>query len=470
MLKVGNQKGYRCFLVILGVLMATTVFLWSASAPTAPVDQIIVLTDVLLINGEGGPPLEHAAIVIERDRIVSLGPADKLHWPKSSQIISYRNKTVLPGLISDHSHVGQVDGVNLGSHNYNRANILRQLRQYEVYGVTTVTALGLNGDLFYELQPQLHSGALPGADLFGADRGIGIPNGAPPNPPFNLPPTELFRVSTREQAVQAVDEMAVRKPDFIKVWVDDIHGTERVKMTPEVYGAAIREAHRLGLRVAAHIYYLSDAKSLVQQGVDVIAHGVRDQAVDAEFIYAIKARSVWYIPTISLDESGYIFAEQPGWTTNPFLAHALQAALATEFGDSAWRARILENHKQVDIDKASVQMNERNVKTLFDAGVNIGFGTDSGAFPVRIPGFAEHRELELLVASGLTPPQAINLATAKAAALLQLNDRGVLAPGKLADLVVVDGNPAADIQDIHEIAAVWHRGKLVSGRVQDFTP
>jgi imidazolonepropionase-like amidohydrolase len=184
----------------------------------------------------------------------------------------------------------------------------------------------------------------------------------------------------------------------------------------------------------------------------------------------MKAHSVWYIPTISLDESSYVFAKQPAWRMDPFLAHALQAALATEFGDSAWRARILENQKQIDVDKASVQMNERNVKTLYDAGVNIGFGTDSGAFPVRIPGFAEHRELELLVAAGLTPLQAITLATGKAAALLHLTDRGVLAPGKLADLVVVDGNPDADIQDIHKIAAVWHRGKLVSGRVQDFTP
>ena len=120
---------------------------------------------------------------------------------------------------------------------------------------------------------------------------------------------------------------------------------------------------------------------------------------------------------------------------DPFFAHALQPALAAEFDDPAWRARVLNNQRQVDVDKSSVQMNERNLKTLYDAGVNIGFGTDSGAFPVRIPGFAEHTELELLVAAGLTPLQAINLATGKAAALLHLNDRGVLAPGKLADVV-----------------------------------
>ena len=140
MLQARNQMFYRCFLTTLTVLAPIAVFLWSASAPCAPGDQTVVLADVRLISGEGRPPLEHTPIVIERDRIVSIGPADKLHWLKSAQVINYRNKTALPGLISDHSHVGQVDGVSLGSQNYNRANILSQLRQYEIYGVTTVTA------------------------------------------------------------------------------------------------------------------------------------------------------------------------------------------------------------------------------------------------------------------------------------------------------------------------------------------
>jgi imidazolonepropionase-like amidohydrolase len=184
----------------------------------------------------------------------------------------------------------------------------------------------------------------------------------------------------------------------------------------------------------------------------------------------MKARSAWYIPTIGLDESSYIFAEHPEWLQEPFLTHALQPALAARFGDSGWRANVLNNQKQVVIAKASVAMNERNVKTLYDAGVNIGFGTDSGGVPVRIPGFAEHRELELLVDSGLTPLQAINLATGKAAERLHLDDRGVLASGKLADIVVVDGNPAVQIRSIHKIEAVWRRGKLVSGRVDNFAP
>ena len=117
MLKAGDQMFYRCFLRFSRVLASIAVFLWLARAPSAPVDQTVVLASARLISGEGGPPLEHTAIVIERDRIVSIGPADKLYWPKSAQVINYRNKTVLPGLISDHSHVGQVDGVSLGPQN-----------------------------------------------------------------------------------------------------------------------------------------------------------------------------------------------------------------------------------------------------------------------------------------------------------------------------------------------------------------
>ena len=137
-----------------------------------------------------------------------------------------------------------------------------------------------------------------------------------------------------------------RKPDLIKVWIDDFHGSLRVKMSPEVYGAAIKEAHRLGLRVAAHIYYLADAKSLVNHGVDIIAHGVRDQPVDADFINLMKTHSVWYIPTIGLDESGYIYAEKPEWLSNTFLVHALQPALAAEFHDPAWREKTLSNQNK----------------------------------------------------------------------------------------------------------------------------
>src|SRR5262249_38517456 len=151
------------------------------------------------------------------------------------------------------------------------------------------------------------------------------------------------------------------------------------------------------------------------------------------------------------DESAYIYAEHPEWLQRPFLRHALRPAVVAQLNDSAWRTRVLADTKSVAAAKQALAINMKNVKTLFDAGVNIGFGTDSGANPVRIPGFAEHRELKLLTEAGLTPLQAIQTATRNAAALLRLEDRGVIAPGKLADLLVVDGDPSKDISAVDNI-------------------
>jgi imidazolonepropionase-like amidohydrolase len=184
----------------------------------------------------------------------------------------------------------------------------------------------------------------------------------------------------------------------------------------------------------------------------------------------MKRRGVWYIPTLGLDETFFVFAEYPPWMQQPFFRHALQPALAMQFDDPAWRAKKLAETKTIAEEKAAFAMNMPNIKTMYAAGVKIGFGTDSGATPLRIAGFAEHRELQLLTDAGLTPLQAIGTATKNAAALLALDDRGVIAPGKLADLLIVDGDPSKHIADIDRISAVWHRGKQVANSLDKFSP
>lgn len=302
---------------------------------------------------------------------------------------------------------------------------------------------------------------MPGADTFGADRGYGVPDAAPP---VDIGPDQLYRPSTVAEARQQVDDAVARHPDLIKLWVDDFHGSVEPKMRPEVYRAVIDEAHKHGLRVAAHVYYLADAKELVNDGVDVLAHGVRDQPVDDAFIDAMKSHGTWYIPTLTLDEDFYVFAQHPSWMDTAFFRQAVQPALAAQFNDPAWQKKALER-KSLATNQASVMNNLANLKRLDDAGVNIGFGTDSGASPVRIPGFAEHRELQLYVQAGLTPVQAIHLATGNAAALLKLDDRGVIQAGKRADLVVVEGDPSQHISDVDRIEAVYQRGRQVSGYI-----
>jgi imidazolonepropionase-like amidohydrolase len=447
----------RAFTVAI-LLLAATAAAGAKAAHSPPT----LLRDVRVIDGNGGQPLEHADILITRSRITAVeAQMDAKQLPPNTIIVKLSGKTVLPGLISNHSHLGFVKGITSSGNNVTRANILRQLRQYTAYGVTTVTSLGLNLKPFYRLQPQAHSGATRTADIFGADRGFGVPNGAPPAS-MGLLDTQVYRPQTPEEARAEVRETAQRHPDLIKIWVDDLRHTVPAKMNPEVYKAIIDEAHVNGLRVAAHVFYLEDAKLLVSDSVDILAHGVRDTTVDPDFVKSIKGRGAWYIPTLSLDESFYIFAEHPEWLQQPFFRRALQPSLAAQLNDPAWRAKVLGNTKALAAQKQALATNMKNVKTLFDAGVNVGFGTDSGASPLRIAGFAEHRELKLLTDAGLTPLQAIQTATRNAAALLHLDDRGVIAPGKLADLLVVDGDPSKDITAVDNIESVWRRGKKVA--------
>jgi len=287
---------------VLGVL----IFATAADAQTT------ALRGARVIDGRGGAPIDNATIIIRDGRIVAIGPSAGTAIPSDAEVVDYSGKTIIPGLVSDHSHVGIFVGLKAAPENYNRAAILRQLKQLEAYGVTTVMALGLNGPLFYELRPELHAGRLPGADLFGADQGIGVLGGQPSATVVPVGENQVSRPDTVEMARESIRQMAARKTDMVKIWLDSGGGL-MPKLKPEVYSAVIEEAHNNGLRVAAHIYDLDDAKAVVRSGVDIIAHGVRDKPVDSEFIDMMKARSVWYIPTIVLDYTNFVFAgSRPG--------------------------------------------------------------------------------------------------------------------------------------------------------------
>jgi imidazolonepropionase-like amidohydrolase len=427
-----------------GLLHCRTATADPASQPANPITApIAALINARLIDGNGGPPISPATLVVENERIVAVGASDHLAIPAGANVVDCAGKTIIPGLISDHSHLGLIDGISTGPGHYTRENVLRQLKQYETYGVTTITSLGINAMLFYDLRREAHAGTLPGSDIFGADRGFGAVNSVPPP---SMAGDQVDRPRTPDEARAEVRAAAARHPDLIKLWLDDMNGQMPVKMKPEIYKAIIDESHHQHLRVAGHIYYLGDAKALVRAGVDIIAHGVRNQSVDQEFIDLMKSHDTWYIPTIDLNESFYIYAQRPAWMQDAFFQNALQPALKAQFDDPAWQKKTLAQ-SMLGLDQNAVLFNQRNLKKLFDAGVRIGFGTDSGATPLRIASFAEHRELQLMVDAGLSPSQAITIATHNAADLLGLHDRGVLAASKLADFLVLDGDPLSDIRN-----------------------
>ena len=416
--------------------------------------QPIVFEHARVIDGTGRPAREDAVLVIDGARIVGVGKPGEVKRPKGARVIDASGKTIMPGLIVSHGHVGVVmDGQNRPDA-YTRENVLRQLLQYERYGVTAVLALGLNRDLGYELRDEQRGGGIPGASLYTAGRGIGAPDGAPPLP---VAPDQVYRPQTPEEAIAEVKETAGHHADLLKIWVDDVFG-RLPKLRRDIYQAAIQEAHRDKLRVAAHVFYLEDAKALADAGLDAFAHSIRDQPVDGPLIRAMKTKGMFYIPTLNVDESSFMFVDDPALLQDPFLTGAIGENQLKQLQSPEHKKKV-ESDPNLPKNRAAVQNGMHNLKVLHDAGIKIAFGTDSGGNPMRIQGWAEHRELQLMVRAGLTPMNAIVAATRGSAEFLGATDRGVLAPGKRADFLILAANPLDDIRNTRQLVSVWNGGK-----------
>jgi imidazolonepropionase-like amidohydrolase len=374
-------------------------------------------------------------------------------------VVDLNGRTIIPGLINAHGHVGLVAGGQNRADAYTRENVQAQLLQYERYGVTSVLTLGLNRDLVYEIRDQQRRGAVPGASLFTAGRGVGAPAGAPPVP---AAPDQVYRPKTPEEAVADVEEAVAHKPDYFKIWVDDVFG-KFPRMEPAVFKATIEAAHRHGIKVASHVFYLADAKAVISSGVDALAHSVRDQPVDDELVAMMKQRGTFYVATLNVDASFFAFADDPGMLDDPFLTGALPPESVQQFRSPEYRARVASD-PNVPKARAALANGMRNLKTLHARGVHIAFGTDSGANPARIQGWAEHRELELMVGAGLTPMEALVAATRGSATMLGVSDRGTLEKGKRADFLVLAANPLDDIRNTRKLVSVWHDGREIQPR------
>lgn len=403
-------------------------------------------------------------VLIDGARIVHIGtplPAAAT----GARRVDYTGKTLLPALVSDHAHVGNTQGLEHGDRFYTRDNVVRDLRQFQRYGITTVTALGMNGADFFALRTEVNADPRLGAQLYGAGGGIGAPDGAPPADSMGLRHDPVARPRTAEQARAAVATQHADGVDLIKLWVDDLGG-KRPMMTPEVYRAAIAEAHARGLTVAAHIHDLDQARDLVDARVDILAHGIRDRAVDPMLARKMRDQGTWYIPTVAIDEANYWYAEHPQALQQPFLRQALHRDVLARWSQPEWQRAQLAG-SGIPAARAAVATNLDNVRRLHAAGVKLGFGTDAGAMPQRVIGVAEHRELQLLVQAGLSPAQALQVATSQAADLLGLADRGRIAAGKRADLLVLDADPLTDIANTQRIGAVWQAGQEVAGPITE---
>jgi imidazolonepropionase-like amidohydrolase len=416
----------RFVAILAGAAVVMTAASFHSSFAQSPAPT--ALTGARVIDGTGRGALENATVLVANGRIQEVGTAVKV--PANATRVDLRGKTIVPGLINSHGHV---DAARTSTEPI-RDQLLAQLRMYAQYGVTTAYSLGsgANDDVEgLKLRDEQERTTLDRARLYSA--GVVIAD------------------STPEAARQNVNRHADQKVDIIKIRVDG-EDSNPTKMKPEVYRAVIDEAHKRGLRVAAHLYYLKDAMGLLDAGADVIAHSVPE----------MKKRNVGYIPTLTRDLSVFVYESTPAFFSDPFFLRgkALYGRQVAQLSDPAAQAKTRASQEAATIKKA-IEQAERNLKILSDAGVLISMGTDTGANLVgRWQGFFEHVELEMMVKSGLTPMQALVAATSGAARTMKLDaNLGTLQPGKWADFVVLTANPLTDIKGTRQIESVWIAGR-----------
>ncbi len=430
----------------------------TVTAPsTSPAISSIAITGANIWDGSGQAPIRDGVIVIGDGRIQDIGPRGSTTIPQSASVISAEGKTIIPGLINAHGHVGMTKGLKGGKENYTEENIQDQLRRYARYGVTTVLSLGSDFEPMFKLRGPAKADETPRATVFTAGRGFTGKAGYPAVLPGNAGvPREI---DTVEEVRTNVEELASQKVDMVKIWVDD-HWGHYKKIRPELYRAIISEAQKRGLRVMAHIFYLEDAKNLVAAGLAGMAHSVRDKEVDDALIRELKRKKTFSVPTLVREESTFIYAQPPAFLDDPFFNRWIDPEVVRQLKDPAYGARVKADP---DFSKypGQLKMGQKNLKKLWDAGVTIVFGSDTGP-PARFQGFFEHRELELMVDAGLTPAQALQTATSNAAEALQISrDFGTLAKGKRADLILLDADPLVDIRNTRKINKVWIGGREV---------
>ena len=395
-------------------------------------------------DGTGSEMVSNGVILVEGGRIREVGLESEVVIPSGSQIEDLSGRTIVPGLINTHGHVGGVLGLESG--HYNRDNLIRQLRLYADYGITTVNSLGGDGSEGKLLRDEQAVSDLNRARLYIAG--------------------EVITGTTREEVLEVLSENAELGVDWMKIRVDDNLGST-LKMSEELYSVIIDTSHELGFRLASHLFYLEDAKGLLRAGTDFIAHSVRDVVVDEEFLSLLRQSGICYSPTPTREVSTFVYENRPDFFDDPFfLEHpdpevtALRSYVLEELSEPS-RQQAVRDDVSAQGYKRALPVAMENLNKISDAGLPIGFGTDTGPAG-RFQGFFEHMELVLMERSGMSSEQILRSATGQAAKCLGLEEEvGTLQADRWADFIVLTENPLEDVRNMRTIESVWIAGNRI---------
>jgi imidazolonepropionase-like amidohydrolase len=358
--------------------VAAAAALLAAQTPS----PVRVFVGARLVDGTGAPPVDRAVLVVSGNKILNIATMSEPGTiPADAERIDVRGKTIMPGFINAHGHVADTSGLKSGPEFYRRENLERQLQLYGRYGVTTVFSLGGDGPPGVTLR---NEPAVGRARLFIAG--------------------PVITATTAQGAAADVEKIAAMGVDWLKFRVDDNLGTSK-KMPKAAWKTVIDMGHTKQLPVAAHVFYLEDAKDLLREGIDLIAHSVRDTAVDEDFIQLAKSRDVCVVPTLTREVSTFVYESTPEWFNDEFFLRHADTKVLEEL-KAPERQQHMRKSASAQKYKVALGVATDNLRKLKDAGVRIAMGTDTGP-PARFQGYFEHMELEMMVKAGLTPMDAI---------------------------------------------------------------
>jgi len=407
------------------------------------------LTGGRLVDGAGNAPIENSLVIVAAGRIVYAGAKGDSQLQAGVREIDCRGKTVLPGLMDAHIHLG---GSSAPLYQYLEDR--RKLAGFLYCGVTSVLDLAGVPEAMFDLRAQMKKEPLRSPAFFTVGPCFTSPGGH--GTEYGVP--MAVTPKTEAEARSEVERLALQRPDFIKI----IYGKGDKGFTSLSYdlmAAIVDASHKFGLKVVTHITGVEQARDAVKAGSDGLAHVAADAEMDEALLRQMKQGGVFCIPTLSvyeaLDQLAYGGDLKKCLLDSPLSAKGI----------------CREIHRELQVSQPDagapgpirkrLAMAQRNVKRMRESGIKLVLGTDAGN-PWVLFGPSVHRELELLVAAGLTPLDAIVSATKNAAAVLGIGaESGTIEKGKWADLVVVNGNPLKDIAATRDIALVINKGWVV---------
>jgi imidazolonepropionase-like amidohydrolase len=437
------------------------VLLFALSAATAGADDIAVV-GATLFDGTGAPPVRDAVLVVSGQRVRAAGPRSAVSIPKGVRIIDGRGRWLVPGLVDAHVHYFQSGGpytrpdvIDLRAHRpYEREVALIKERlpatfaRYLLSGVTTTVDVG---GPFWNFEVRDRAAATPLAPrVFVAGPLVSTVD----RPQLDLGDPPIIKVTDPGGARELVRREAARRPDLMKVWFIYRPGDD-LAAGKAIVSATVEESRAHGLRVAVHATQLETARAAVEAGASVLVHSVTDKPVDEAFVKLLLEREVLYIPTLFVGQ-GYDLVLSGNFTPTAAEKRLGEPDAIASFEQIKGFPEFKPRSARPDAGRVA----SANLERLAEAGVKVAAGTDAGNIGT-LHGPSLFRELRLMVEAGMSPSAVLVAATRNGGAVAGPKDLGTLEPGRLADFLLLRGDPLADLANLEDPVAIVKDGRAL---------